>query len=49
LGFYKKDMSLQSLNIGKANLDEFSATLLELAGKDRNIIAVKVIPEDRES
>jgi transketolase len=33
-------MTLKSLNIGKANLDEFSATLMELAEGDRNILAV---------
>ena len=33
-------MTLQALNIGKANLEEFSATLIELAGDDRNILAV---------
>ncbi len=33
-------MTLQTLNIGKANLVEFSATLMELAGGDRNIVAV---------
>lgn len=33
-------MTLQTLNIGKANLEIFSATLMELAENDRNIIAV---------
>jgi transketolase len=33
-------MTLQTLNMGKANLDEFSATLMELAGNDRDILAV---------
>jgi len=33
-------MTLQTLNMGKANLDEFSATLMELAENDRNILAV---------
>ena len=33
-------MTLQALNIGKANLEEFSATLIELAGNDLNILAV---------
>jgi len=33
-------MTLQTLNIGKANLEIFSATLMELAEKDRNILAV---------
>jgi transketolase len=33
-------MTLQSLNIGKANLEEFSATLMELAGNDRDILVV---------
>jgi transketolase len=33
-------MTLQALNIGKENLVEFSATLMELAGGDRNIVAV---------
>jgi transketolase len=33
-------MTLQPLNIGKANLEEFSATLIELAGKDPNILVV---------
>ncbi len=33
-------MSLQPLNTGRANLEEFSATLIELAGKDRNILVV---------
>jgi transketolase len=33
-------MALQTLNIGKANLEEFSATLMELAAEDRNILAV---------
>jgi len=33
-------MILQSLNIGKANLEEFSATLMELAGNDRDILVV---------
>ncbi len=33
-------MTLQSLNKGRANLEEFSATLIELAGADRNILAV---------
>jgi transketolase len=33
-------MKLQTLNIGKANLEIFSETLIELAEKDRNILAV---------
>lgn len=33
-------MTLQTLNIGKANLEIFSETLMELAEKDRNILAV---------
>jgi transketolase len=33
-------MTLQTLNMGKANLDEFSATLMELAENDRDILAV---------
>jgi len=33
-------MTLQPLNTGKANLEEFSATLIELAGKDPNILVV---------
>lgn len=33
-------MTLQSLTMGRANLEEFSATLIELAGNDRNILAV---------
>jgi len=33
-------MTLQTLNIGKANLDIFSATLMELAENDRDILAV---------
>ena len=33
-------MTLETLNIGKANLEEFSATLIELASRDRNILAV---------
>ncbi len=33
-------MILQTLNMGKANLEEFSATLIELAGGDRSIVAV---------
>ncbi len=33
-------MTLPDINTGKANLEEFSATLIELAGKNRNIIAV---------
>jgi transketolase len=33
-------MTLQTLNIGRANLVEFSATLIELAGKDRDILVV---------
>ena len=33
-------MTLQTLNIGKANLEIFSATLMELAENDRNILAV---------
>lgn len=33
-------MKLQTLTIGKANLDVFSATLMELAENDRNILAV---------
>src|SRR4051794_34608372 len=28
------------LNMGRANLDEFAATLLELAQRDRNIVAI---------
>jgi transketolase len=31
-------MKLTDLSMGKSNLDEFSATLIDLAGKDRNII-----------
>jgi len=33
-------MTLQTLNMGKANLDVFSATLMELAENDRDILAV---------
>ena len=33
-------MTLQTLNMGKANLDIFSATLMELAENDRDILAV---------
>jgi len=33
-------MTLQTLNIGKANLEMFSATLMELAENDRDILAV---------
>lgn len=33
-------MTLQTLTKGKANLEEFSATLIELAEKDGNILAV---------
>ena len=33
-------MKLQALKTGKANLEVFSATLMELAEKDRNILAV---------
>jgi len=33
-------MTLKTLNMGKANLDAFSATLMELAENDRNILAV---------
>jgi transketolase len=33
-------MKLQTLNTGRANLVEFSATLMELAEKDRNILVV---------
>ncbi|HKJ43545.1 MAG TPA: hypothetical protein VKA27_15725, partial [Sunxiuqinia sp.] len=33
-------MTLQTLTIGKANLEEFAATLMELAEKDPNILAV---------
>jgi transketolase len=33
-------MTLQTLNIGKSNLEVFSATLIEIAGKDRNILVV---------
>ncbi len=33
-------MTLQTLNMGKANLDEFSETLMALAENDRNILAV---------
>ena len=33
-------MTLKSLSIGKANLDEFSATLMGLAENDKNILAV---------
>lgn len=33
-------MTLQTLNTGRANLEEFSATLIELAGADRDILAV---------
>jgi transketolase len=34
------EMTLKTLNIGKANLEIFCATLMELAEKDRNILAV---------
>ena len=33
-------MTLQTLTIGKANLEEFAATMMELAENDRNILAV---------
>jgi transketolase len=33
-------MTLQKLIIGRANLEEFAATLMELAASDRNILAV---------
>jgi transketolase len=33
-------MTLKTLNMGKANLDAFAATLMELAENDRNILAV---------
>ena len=33
-------MTLQKLTIGKANLEEFAATMMELAENDRNILAV---------
>jgi len=33
-------MTLQTLTIGRANLEEFAATLMELAEKDTNILAV---------
>jgi len=33
-------MTLKTLNMGKANLEVFSATLMELAENDRNILAV---------
>lgn len=33
-------MTLKTLNTGKTNLDAFSATLMELAEKDRDILAV---------
>ena len=33
-------MTFKTLNIGKANLEIFSATLMELAEKDRNILVV---------
>lgn len=33
-------MTLKALNIGKANLEAFAATLMELAENDRNILAV---------
>jgi transketolase len=36
----KINMTLKTLNKGRANLEEFSATLLELAEKDRDILAI---------
>ena len=33
-------MTLQTLTIGRANLEEFSETLMELAENDPNILAV---------